>query len=109
MVPIRPRIVAFYCASCEVTTEVPLHPEAEAPSAWPCHRCREEAEVVDVAAEDAGEPLRSFTATPANAKRPAKSHWDHVCERRTIPELEEILERRLQALRDGTLFQGTGY
>ena len=31
--------------------------------------------------------------------KPARTHWDMLLERRSIPELEELLEERLTLLR----------
>jgi hypothetical protein len=32
--------------------------------------------------------------------KPARTHWDMLLERRSIPELEELLEERLTLLRE---------
>ena len=33
------------------------------------------------------------------AIKPSRTHWDMLLERRSIPELEELLEERLELLR----------
>jgi len=66
---------------------VPFAIEAEVPSSWECRFCGATAPREDGAAP-----------TPATAK-PARSHWDMLLERRSIPELEAILEERLEVLR----------
>ena len=32
--------------------------------------------------------------------KPARTHWDMLLERRTLPDLEEVLAERLQVLHD---------
>jgi hypothetical protein len=66
---------------------VPFSVEAEVPSSWECRSCGA------IATRDDG-----GTPTPTRGK-PARSHWDMLLERRSIPELEAILEERLEVLR----------
>jgi len=35
--------------------------------------------------------------------KPQRTHWDMLLERRSIPELEELLDERLDLLRKGQL------
>ena len=37
------------------------------------------------------------------AEKPARTHWDMLLERRSVKELEEILEERLELLRGGEI------
>lgn len=67
--------------------EVPLSAEAEVPAQWECRFCG-----VPATREDGVAP------TETRAK-PARSHWDMLLERRSIAELEAILEERLEVLR----------
>lgn len=68
--------------------EVALALDAEAPALWDC-RCGRVA-------------LRTGGQRPAaRAQRPARSHWDILCERRSTADLEKILAERLAALHDG--------
>jgi len=60
--------------------------EAEVPLSWECH-CGSLALLRD---GDQPEPVQ---------ERPHRTHWDMLMERRTIPELEELLEERLLLLR----------
>jgi hypothetical protein len=69
--------------------EVPLSVEAEVPATWECKFCGATATKAN-AASASGEPLR--------VKAP-RTHWDMLLERRSIPELEVILQERLDLLR----------
>ena len=85
-----PRQMAYYDCESGHVTAVPFSVEAEVPSLWQC-RCGLEGLL-----RDAERPV-------AKATRPARTHWDMLLERRTIPELEELLEERLALLRAGKL------
>ena len=60
--------------------------EADIPPTWEC-QCGMIA------------PRRNFKAAAAAPVRQARTHWDMLLERRTIPELEELLAERLAVLR----------
>ena len=66
---------------------MPFAEEAEIPATWECRVC--------------GRPaLRRDGQRPAEKPvKPARTHWDMLLERRTIPELEELLAERLDLLR----------
>jgi hypothetical protein len=67
--------------------EVPFSAEADVPALWECRFCGAMA-------------TREDSAAPALARtKPARSHWDMLLERRSIPELEAILQERLELLR----------
>lgn len=57
--------------------------EAEIPAVWECH-CGANALL-----EDAEEPEDTKKA------KPQRTHWDMLCERRSMEELEELLEERM--------------
>lgn len=61
--------------------------EAELPTEWECPRC--------------GSPARRSDGVEPEAKvvKPVRTHWDMLRERRSIPELEDILAERLEELR----------
>lgn len=71
--------------------EIPMAAEAEIPFLWECPRCGAESRQ-----RDGNEP-------EAKAEKPARTHWDMLLERRSIPELEDILAERLQLLRSGEI------
>lgn len=78
--------VSFDCATGHHFT-LTFADEAELPTEWECPRC--------------GKPaLRSdgVRAEPKEEKH-QRTHWDMLRERRSIPELEEILAERLEQLR----------
>jgi hypothetical protein len=56
------------------------------PPTWEC-RCGEAA------------LLQGGEAPELKPVKPARTHWDMLLERRSIPELEELLEERLALLR----------
>ena len=68
-------------------TSVPMSMEAEVPLVWECRVC-------------GAEGLRSDAEQPeAKRVKPPRTHWDMLLERRSIAELEELLEERLAILR----------
>ncbi len=85
VVPSERRITAYACPQGH-KTELPFSVEADVPSTWEC-RCGAEAKLVD-----GPEPEKKAT-------KPTRTHWDMLLERRSIPELEELLEERLTLLR----------
>lgn len=72
---------------------MPFSVEAEVPAVWECH-CGGEAR------------LRHGKAPVEKAHKVARTHWDMLMERRTLPELEELLQERLEALRSNRLGVG---
>ncbi|WP_084073080.1 RNA polymerase-binding protein RbpA [Demequina sp. NBRC 110052] len=75
----------YDCPNGHVLT-FPFSVEAEVPLSWECH-CGSLALLRD---GDRPEPKE---------EKAARTHWDMLLERRTIPELEELLEERLEYLR----------
>ena len=69
--------------------DVPFAADADVPQTWECRLC--------------GAPANLENGSPAEAAKvkPARSHWDMLRERRSIPELEAILQERLEVLRLG--------
>jgi len=79
--------VGYLCSrghSFEITMSV----EADVPAVWECPRCGA------VGLSTAG------ILPEAKNEKPARTHWDMLLERRSIPELEELLEERLTLLRE---------
>ena len=68
--------------------EVAFAAEAELPTEWECKRCGATAVRSDGATSD------------EKPTKPVRTHWDMLRERRSIPELEEILDEQLGKLRD---------
>ena len=75
---------------------MPFSMEAEVPSVWECRFCGAQAlRVGGVLEED-------------KPGKPVRTHWDMLLERRSIPELEEVLAERLEVLRGGGIGGGLG-
>ena len=89
-VDVAPRFQAHYDCPNGHTIILPFSTEAEVPVEWEC-RCGETALLRDA---DRPEP---------KATKPVRTHWDMLLERRTISELEELLDERLVLLRAGKL------
>lgn len=85
VVPSERQLVVYICPSGH-RTELPFSIEADVPAEWEC-RCGTPARLLDGPA-----PI-------AKAARPPRTHWDMLIERRSIPELEELLQERLTFLR----------
>jgi hypothetical protein len=71
--------------------EIPMSVEADVPAVWECPRCGAEALSKDGLIRE------------AKAEKPVRTHWDMLLERRSLPELEEILTERLELLRAGAI------
>lgn len=73
--------------------ELPFAIDAELPQAWECPR-----HGVRAAAWWAMNASLPAAQQGSDGKKPTtpKTHWDHLLERRTIPELEEILAEALE-------------
>ena len=86
VVPSERQITTYVCSNGH-KIELPFSVEAEIPSTWEC-RCGLLGKLLD-----GPEPELKPT-------KPARTHWDMLLERRSIPELEELLEERLALLRE---------
>lgn len=99
VVPLATVPHAYHCPAGHVTT-LAFHPEAEdIPTTWDCPRCGRHAFLDETAARrvagtEAGLALASPRSTPGG-----KTHWDMLLERRTVDDLEDLLQERLDLLR----------
>lgn len=82
--------VSYDCPNGHDVTVV-FATEAEIPAVWECPKCGAEARLVDGSEPD------------LKATKPPRTHWDMLLERRSIAELEQLLEERLSLLRAGGL------
>jgi hypothetical protein len=82
--------VGYACPQGHVF-EIPMSVEADIPAQWECPRCGAVALSVDGIQPE------------AKNEKPARTHWDMLLERRSIPELEDILTERLELLRGGEI------
>ncbi len=80
----------YVCTLCSRETVMTFAADAEAPEAWECRTCGAEAvlRVGDAVVE-----------IDHSGDKVARTHWDMLLERRTLPELEELLEERLAFVR----------
>jgi hypothetical protein len=79
--------VTYDCPNGHVIT-MPFSVEADIPGVWDCH-CGAVALV------------RHGDVPEFKVQRHVRTHWDMLRERRSIPELEQLLEERLVLLRAG--------
>ena len=71
-------------------TKVVFAAEAELPETWACKSCEATGQLITDA--------KQAPVALAEDKAP-RSHWEMLLERRTIAELEEILQERLDEIR----------
>ena len=86
VVPSERQITVYVCPQGH-RIELPFSIEDEIPAMWEC-RC--------------GAAARLLGETDQPEPKPARvgrTHWDMLLERRSIPELEELLAERLELLR----------
>lgn len=92
------RYAAHYVCPNGHNFPVQLSVDAEAPATWEC-RCGQTAELVGDAPEEEEE----------KAVKPQRTHWDMLLERRSLEELETLLQEQLEAYRSGELELDTNY
>lgn len=92
------RITAHYVCPDGHDMHIPFAAEATPPNQWEC-KCGKEAELVGDGADD----------EEAKPLKPARTHWDMLLERRSMEELEELLDEQLSLLREGRLRPEGGY
>jgi ribosomal protein L37AE/L43A len=80
----------YTCSACGRDTTLTFAVDAEVPPSWECRTC-------------GGEALRRVgdgtASVDHSGDKTPRSHWDMLLERRTLPELEELLEERLAYVR----------
>jgi len=85
------QLVAYECPQGHRTV-IPFSVDAEdIPLTWDC-RCGGTASV------PVGTDVANLAAPEEKAERHVRSHWDMLLERRSIADLEELLEERLALL-----------
>ncbi len=90
-VEMAPRTQVDYDCAQGHSFTLTLAEEAEVPAIWECPRC------------GAKSLRRDGGQVEEKAVKPARTHWDMLRERRSIPELEDILTERLELLRAGEI------
>ncbi len=86
-VQFAPRLDTAYRCAAGHLTEVPFSIEADVPALWECRTCGDSALRVDA---EQPEPI---------AGRKLRTPWDMLVERRTVGDLEDLLQERLTLLR----------
>ena len=95
-IDLAPRQDVEYACPSGHRFSMPFSMEAEVPVVWECRVCGAQAlRVGGVIEED-------------KPTKPVRTHWDMLRERRSIPELEEVLAERLEVLRGGGIGGGLG-
>ena len=89
------KTVSFECPEGHLVT-IPFAHDADIPARWQCPKCGADALVRDGA------------TAPAKTVKPGRTHWDMLLERRSVTELEELLQERLGLLRSGALIGDRG-
>lgn len=84
---LAPRRTVRYACPKNHEFEVPFSDDAEIPAVWECRLHGSESKIMD-----------GGQSAPKEAK-PPRTHWDMLLERRSIPELEELLNERLAELK----------
>ena len=84
---IAPRRTIRYACPKDHEFEVPFSDDAEVPAVWECRLHGTASKLID------------GTEPEAKKVKPPRTHWDMLLERRTIPELEDLLDERLQELK----------
>ena len=90
-VEFSPRKKSQYRTEDGTVFEVTFAAEAEVPETWESPRTGLEGRLIG---EDGGLVQSAVVETKA-----PRTHWDMLLERRTRPELEELLQERLELLR----------
>ncbi|HET8970220.1 MAG TPA: RNA polymerase-binding protein RbpA [Candidatus Nanopelagicales bacterium] len=85
-VELAPRQITHYDCPNGHTVVMPFSIEAEIPAVWQC-RCGADA------------LLRDGVQPEAKPGKHVRTHWDMLLERRTLEDLEVLLEERLDLLR----------
>ena len=83
---LAPRQMVKYRTEDGEVYEVPFADDAEIPEEWLCKNCKWGTLVE-------GEGVESKPV------KPPRTHWDMLCERRSIEELDKLLEERIEHLR----------
>lgn len=71
--------------------DVTFAADADVPQTWEC-KCGAEAQLIGGTGDD-----------DKKAVKPARTHWDMLLERRSMEELQALLDERLELLRQGKL------
>ena len=85
------QMITYECPLAHVVV-IPMALEAEIPQTWECPECGQVAALRGEDEPESDEP-----------KKTPRTHWDMLLERRSIEELNEVLQEQLALLREGKL------
>ncbi|MBA0125838.1 RNA polymerase-binding protein RbpA [Haloechinothrix sp. YIM 98757] len=85
---LAPRRTVHYACPKDHSFEVPFSDDAEIPQTWECRLHGTESELMDGSQQE------------QKKAKPPRTHWDMLLERRSVPELEELLNERLNELQE---------
>ena len=83
---LAPRRIARYQTENGDVYEVPFADDAEIPQEWQCKNG-----MIGTLMEGEGQESKPV--------KPPRTHWDMLCERRSMEELDALLEERIELLR----------
>jgi rubredoxin len=83
---LAPRREVVYDCPTGHETRIPIASDAEAPATWECRSC------------GLTSLLRDGDAPPTRSGKQARTHWDMLLERRSLEDLEDVLNERLAEL-----------
>lgn len=84
---LAPRQYARYRTANGEEFEVPFADDAQIPDLWSCRNGHE------------GTRIDGEAPTPVKPKKPPRTHWDMLLERRSIEDLDKLLDERLAVAR----------
>jgi len=87
-VELAPRQIIHYDCPAGHTVSMPFSVEADVPYIWEC-RCGAEG------------TIRNGEKPEVKPVKHVRTHWDMLLERRTVEDLEVLLQERLAFVRDG--------
>jgi len=100
VVPIASLPQTYHCPLGHTTTLRFAADADEIPDLWDCPRCGRPAHRDETAARRAGATVEGQALVSPRTNVAGKTHWEMLTERRSVEELEALLEERLQQLRN---------
>lgn len=85
--------ITYECPLAHLTV-VPMSVEADVPPTWECSECGQVATLRGEEDPEDEEP-----------KKAPRTHWDMLLERRSLEELQVLLDERLEMLRTGEVYR----
>ena len=102
VVPIETVPHSYHCPAGHETTLRFAFDANEVPDVWDCPKCGRTAHADRTTARVAAEGSSGLALFSPRTNAAGKTHWDMLLERRSVAELEALLEERLALLRAGT-------